>query len=140
MSCFVEFASKETSTVLKTIMRIFSYLYHLILGLFLLAIGTLAMFGGQTTLRLDVLPWEDPALTYWVFFGSLGGLVFLALALKGTVRLFFRLWTVVVFALMAYGFFLTKYHLGDFFLTALLLTLGALVAVAGSWTKVPQRA
>ncbi|MCP5112208.1 MAG: hypothetical protein GY953_15375 [bacterium] len=126
--------------MLKTIMRIFSYLYHLILGLFLLAIGTLAMFGGQTTLRLDVLPWEDPALTYWVFFGSLGGLVFLALALKGTVRLFFRLWTVVVFALMAYGFFLTKYHLGDFFLTALLLTLGALVAVAGSWTKVPQRA
>ena len=126
--------------MLKTTMRYFSYLYHLILGLFLLVIGSIAMFGGNKTLRLDMLPWEDPALTYWIFFGSLAGLAFLFLAMKGKVRLFFRLWTVVVFALMGYGFFLTKYHLGDSALTVLLLTLGALIAVVGSWTKVPRRA
>lgn len=126
--------------MLKTIMRIFSYLYHLILGLFLLAIGSIALFSSNKTLRMDMLPWEDPALTYWVFFGSLVGLVSLVLAIKGKVRLLFRLWTVVVFALMAYGFFISKFHLGDFFVTALLLTLGALVAVLGSWTRVPKRA
>ena len=126
--------------MLKTIMRIFSYLYHLILGLFLLAVGGIALLGSAKTLRLEMLPWEEPALTYWVFFGSLVGLLSLILAVTGRLRLLFRLWTVVVFGLMVHGFFVTKYYLGEFFLTAVLLTVGALVAVFGSWTKVPKRA
>lgn len=126
----------------KTIMRIFSYLYHLILGLFLLAVGAIAMFSSNLTLKLDMLPWEDPGLTYLIFFGSLAGLLSLALALRGALRLPFRIWTVVVFALMIYGFFMTQYGFtgNDHFRNILLLTLGALIAVIGSWTAAPKKA
>ncbi len=126
----------------KTIMRIFSYLYHLILGLFLLVVGAIAMFSRNLTLKLEMLPWEDPTLTYIVFFGSVIGLASLLLALKSKTRLLFRAWTVVVFALMTYGFFMTKYGFinNAHFRNALLLTVGALIAVIGSWISTPKKA
>jgi len=126
----------------KVIMRIYSYLYHLGLGLFLLAVGTIAMFGSNVTLDVDVLPWEDPDLTYVIFFGSLIGLLSLFLAVRGKTRILFRLWNLIVFGVLVYGYFFTKYtfidadHLRD----VALLTLGALLALWGSWTKVPKKA
>jgi len=126
----------------KVIMRIFSYLYHLVLGLFLLAVGTLAMFGSNTTLAIDVLPWEDPNLTYVIFFGSLIGLLSLFLAVRVKTRILFRLWSLIVFGLLVYGYFFAKYtfiHM-DHFRDVALLTLGALLALCGSWTKVPKKA
>lgn len=125
--------------MLSTIMRIFSYLYHLVLGLVLLAIGAIALFSTDETLQMPVLPWRDPALTYWLFFGSLAGLISLALAITGKFRLLFRLWTVAVFGLMVYGFFISGYHLGRTAINALLLTLGALVAMIGSWTRIKRK-
>jgi hypothetical protein len=123
-------------------MRIFGYIYHLILGLFLLAIASIAGFGSNISLKLNMLPWEGSTLTYALFIGSLIGLVSLFLAVRGKLRLLFRLWTVVVFGLMAYGYFFTKYgfETPDHFRNALLLTLGALVAAVGSWTKVQKKA
>jgi hypothetical protein len=125
--------------MLKTIMRIFSYLYHLVLVLFLLAVGAIAMFSANKTLQMPVLPWRDPELTYWLFFGSLVGLISLALAVTGKFRLLFRLWTVAVLGLMVYGFFVSGYYLGDFFRYAVLLTLGALIAALGSWTRIKRK-
>jgi len=126
----------------KTIMRIFSYLYHLALGLFLLGVGSIALFGSNLTLRLDMLPWEDPTLTYVVFFGSVLGLGSLCLAYRGKVRILFRLWTLAVFGLLAYGYFFTNFGFNDsdHFRTALLITVGALIALIGSWTKAPKKA
>jgi hypothetical protein len=126
----------------KAIMRIFGYVYHLLLGLFLLIVGAIALFGSNLTLRMDMLPWEDPTLTYVLFFGSLAGLVSLVLAFRGKTRILFRIWTVVVFVVMAYGYFFTRYGFGDAdgFRNAVLLTLGALIAVVGAWTKVAKKA
>ena len=129
--------------MLKPIMRYFSYLYHLILGLFLLGVGTIAMFAGDLTLKLNQLPmWEDPVLTYIIFFGGLIGLASLLLAIKGKTRILFRLWTVVVFVLMFYGYFVTRFGFRDsgHFWTTVLLILGAFIAVVGSWTRVQKRA
>lgn len=125
--------------MLSTIMRIFSYVYHLALGLILLVIGAIALFSSQETLQMPVLPWRDPELTYWLFFGSLAGLASLALAITGKFRLLFRLWTVAVFGLMVYGFFISSYHLGRTATNAMLLTLGALIAMIGSWTRVKRK-
>ena len=122
--------------MVNTILRFFSYLYHLALILFLLILGTFGLFGTNKGLSLKVLPWEDPALSYWLFFGSL---ICLGLAAAGKLKLPFRLWTVVVFVLMVRGFFLTSYYLGDFFQTAVLITLGALIALYGSWTSTRRR-
>ena len=57
----------------KAILRIFSYLYHLVLGLFLLIISSLTLFSKGHILRLEMLPWDDPVLSYIVFFGTLVG-------------------------------------------------------------------
>ncbi len=126
----------------RPIMRIFGYVYHLILGLFLLAIASIAGFGSNISLRLEMLPWAGSTLTFTLFIGSLLGLVSLFLAIKGKLRLPFRIWTVTVFGVMAYGYFLTSYGFNspDDFRNALLLTLGALIASAGSWTKVAKKA
>jgi hypothetical protein len=123
-------------------MRIFSYLYHLVLGLFLFVVGSIALFGSNLTLQMDMLPWEDPTLTYLLFAGSILGLASLFLAVRGKTRILFRVWTVVVFGFMAYGYFFTTlgFHSPDHFRNALLLTLGALVAVIGSWAKTVRRA
>ncbi len=128
--------------MLKVIMRIFSYIYHLVLGLFLLVVGSIALFSSHVTLTLDMLPWQDPTLTYMVLLGGVLALVSLALVLKGKTRLLFRVWTVVVFLLLGYGYFLTSFGFrdSDHFRNALLLTLGALIAVFGSWSKARKQA
>lgn len=126
----------------KTLMRIFSYCYHFAIGLFLLAVGGIALLDKNITLSLDMLPWEDPILTYIIFLGSLVGLFSLALAVTGKTRILFRLWTVAVFVLMVYGYFFTRFGFtgSDHFRNVILLTLGAFIAMIGSWTRVSKRA
>jgi hypothetical protein len=126
----------------RTIMRIFSYLYHLILGLFLLVVGSIALFGSNVTLKISMLPWDDPTLTYLVFFGSLLGVVSLLLAIRKKTSLLFRLWTLVVLVAMVYGYFFTRYGFrgADDFRNALLLMLGAVIAAVGSWTPATKKA
>ena len=128
--------------MLKVIMRIFSYLYHLALGIFLCAVGLIAIFGGRAGLSLEMLPWQDPTLKYVVLGGGLLALISLALVLWRNSRILFRLWTVVVFVLLGYGYFLTQFRFMDSgqFRNAVLLTLGALIAMFGAWTKVRKRA
>ena len=122
--------------MLKVILRIFSYLYHLLLCLFLIAVGGIGLVSSNTILTLNMLPWEDPALTYWLFFGALAGLLSLVLAIMGRLRFLFFLWALAVFVLMVRGFFLTSYSFQGpwHFATMLLLTFGALLAVAGAAT------
>lgn len=128
--------------MLKVIMRIFSYLYHLVLGIFLCIVGLIAVFGGRVKLSLEMLPWQDPTLKYVVLFGGLLALGSLALVLWAKSRILFRLWTVAVFVLLTYGYFLTRYGFkdSDQFRNAVLFTLGALIAMLGAWTKVRKRA
>ena len=126
--------------MLRSIERIFSYVYHLALGLFLFVVGAIALFSSGTTVTMKMLPWEGSALTYCVLLGGLIGLLSLALAVTGKLRLLFRLWAIAVVVLMAYGFFFTNYGFrgaGDFF-QAVLLTLGALVALIGAMRN-PKR-
>jgi hypothetical protein len=142
MAGFADDISDGTDVCMfRAIMRVYSYLYHFLLCLFLAGVGAIALFSRSNRLNLPMLPWEEPTLTYWLFFGGLAGLLSLYLAYKGTLRLPFRLWTVVVLAMMIYGFFVSRHSFrdaGEFF-NALLLTLGALAAVAGSWLRVPRR-
>ncbi len=123
-------------------MRIYSYLYHLLLCLFLVAIGAIALASPGNRLHLPMLPWEEPALRSWVFFGGLAGGICLLLAYRGKLRLLFRLWTLVVAGVMVHGFFLSQYAFGGAsgFFNALALTLGAVLAAWGGWLSPPRRA
>jgi hypothetical protein len=115
-------------------MRYFGYVYHGLLALFLLAISSMTLASGMHTLHLDMLPWTGASLTYWLFGGSLVGLLTVVLAAKRILPALFFLWSLVVFALMVKGYIFS----GHFFDTgelslALYLIAGALLSLLGSW-------
>ena len=84
--------------VVKTLLRFFSYLFHALLVLFLLAVSGLTLLLGGQSLHLGMLPWTGSTLTRVVFFGSMGGLVALLLAIRGRLRALFFLWSLARFA------------------------------------------
>ena len=125
---------------LKALVRYFSYLYHGLLCLFLLAISGTAMATDMHSLQLDMLPWKEASLTYWVFGGALLGLGTLALAVKRILPVLFFLWSLVVVVMLVKGYVFSGYFFdsGEF-RVAIWLTLGAVLAVAGAWYGMLQR-
>src|SRR4051794_11920184 len=101
---------------MKALMRYYSYLFHLLLALFLLAVSGLALASGAGNLRLGMLPWTGPTLTYAVFFGALAGLIAVFLAMKGTLRILFLLWSAVVAVFLVKGYIFSgyKFQVGEF--------------------------
>jgi hypothetical protein len=120
--------------------RIFSYFFHGLLALFLLALAALALASGSHTLRLDYLPWQGASLTYWLLGSALFGLISLLLAIKGVFRGLFFLWSVAVLLMLVKGFFLSRYYFepGEV-RTAVYLTAGALLAAFGAWFRMRQK-
>lgn len=115
------------------LLRLYAYLYHLALALFLMGIGIVAVWNGKD-LTLGMLPWQGSTLTQAVLVLGVVGLVGVLLAMTGVLRWLFPLWALVVLVLMFRGFFLTPYTFSgpDQFRGALLLTAGALGAFLGS--------
>ena len=125
---------------MRALMRIYSYFFHALLGLFLLGIAMLAWLSG-TTLHMDMLPWSGPTATYALLGGAAFGLLSLLLALKGSMRFLFFLWSLAVFVLLVKGFFLSSYHFegSGGLKTAALLTVGALMAMVGAWFQMTRK-
>lgn len=128
--------------VFGSLLRAFSYIFHLILALFFLAISVVALLAGQHNLSLRMLPWRGEGLTLWLLGLSLFAILAVVLAVSGRVRLLFTLWTVVVLILMVRGFFLTNYHFSgpSGARDAVLLTAGALAAFFGSLMSTGSKA
>jgi hypothetical protein len=116
------------------LLRVYSYLFHLLLSLFLLGIALVVLIEGQHNLKLDMLPWAGAALTRAVLLLGLAGLLCLGLAILGKVRWLFPLWTLIALALMIRGFFLSGYSFSgeSHFRLIVWATVGALLAVLGS--------
>lgn len=116
------------------IMRAYSYLFHVILALSMIAISAVAWINA-TPLEIWTLPWTGKVLTYWLFSSGLVGTAITALAITGRVRIVFTVWAAVVFVMTVRGFFFTSYMFGPSstsLQTALLFTLGTLLALLGS--------
>jgi hypothetical protein len=122
--------------VVKVIVRVFSYIYHAVLALFLAAVSGLALATAPQSLHLDMLPWTGSTLAYTVFFGSLIGLVTVVLALKKRLRVLFFLWSLVVVVLMLKGFIFSGFRFNPGSggpRTAAYLMVGSLLALIGAW-------
>ncbi|MGA2739751.1 MAG: hypothetical protein ABSG65_20205 [Bryobacteraceae bacterium] len=119
---------------LKALVRVFSYLYHGLLTVFMLAISVVALASGQP-LRLEMLPWQGQTLTWWLLGAALAGLASVVLAICRKWRALFFLWSLTVLAMLARGFFFSRYYFAGppEFHGALYLTAGALIAVFGAW-------
>lgn len=119
---------------LKALIRLFSYLFHGLLALFLLGIAIVSL-SSREPLHLPMLPWEGHALTWWVLGAGLLGLVIVIRAIAGRWRALFFLWSLVVFGFLLHGFFFSSYHFAGpaGFHNALYLMAAALIAVLGAW-------
>jgi sulfite exporter TauE/SafE len=125
---------------LRALVRVFSYFFHGLLTLFLLAISAVALSSGQP-LRLEMLPWEGRTLTYALLCAALVGLASVILAVLGRWRLLFFLWSLAVLAIMARGYFFSHYYFEGppEFRGALYLTAGALLSAFGAWFQLRRR-
>jgi len=129
--------------VVKALLRFVSYVYHGLLCLGLLLLALLALLTGAPSLKLEMLPWTGPTLIKVLLFGSLAGLLILILALRGTLRFLFFLWSLAVVVLIVRGYFLGGYRFSpgeprD----VLYLFGGSLIALLGSvfvMTRRPAR-
>ena len=122
------------------ILRVYSYLFHLVLCLFLLGVSIVAMTS-PSTLKLSMLPWSGADLTTWLLWGSLAGILSVILAITGVFRFLFPIWALVVLVLMFQGFILKPYTFEgkpDFY-NVLLLIGGALLAFLASLTLLGAR-
>jgi len=126
--------------VFGALLRIYSYLYELILALFLLGLAVVAI--QSHNMNLGMLPWKGHTLVHWLLGGALSGLLSILLAWMGKLRLLFLLYSVAVFGLMARGYFLSSYVFSgrDEFRVAVWLTLGAMLAILGAWSQFRKKA
>jgi hypothetical protein len=127
--------------IVAALLRIFSYLFHLMLSGFLLGIASLAAMSAQHNLRLDMLPWTGAELTWWLMGLALFGLLTVILALFGKLRILFTIWCATALVLMVRGYFFSPYTFSgpEEFQFAGLLSLGALLAFLGSLAQFRKR-
>ncbi|HYP12978.1 MAG TPA: hypothetical protein VEQ63_03565 [Bryobacteraceae bacterium] len=118
--------------MIARILRVYSYLFHLVLALFLLGMAIVANVS-NSQLRLDVLPWKGEELTQWLLWGSIAGLISTILAMTGVFPFLFPIWAFVVLAMMIRGFLLQPYTYasrGEFYNTLWLIGAALLAFIA----------
>jgi hypothetical protein len=120
--------------IFKAIMRYFSYLFHIVLAVVLLALGGIALSTGTGSLRLGMLPWTGDTLNYVLVFGSLAGLATILLAMKGMLRILFLIWSFLIVVLLFKGYIFSRYTFApNEFRIAAFLIVGSLLALLGAW-------
>ena len=126
--------------VVKALLRFVTYVFQALFCLGLLALSVLAFVAGADSLHLGMLPWTGTTLLYILFFGSLAGLLLLALALRGSLRWLFFLWCLAIAVMVAKFYFLSGYRFASGELdTALFMLIGSVVSVLGSWFVMTRR-
>jgi hypothetical protein len=126
--------------VVGFLMRIFGVVFHVLLGIVMLAVSSVALLSQAHNLHIQVLPWQGAALTWWLFGAGLASIVLALLAFRRILPILFVLWSLAVFIMLVRGYLLTGYSFafGGGFSSALLLIAGALLAVVGSLLQVRQ--
>ena len=121
-------------------LRAYSYIYHFVLALFLLGLATIALLSSNT-LRIRILTWTGEAAKQWVLWGSIFGLLSVALAVTGIFRYLFPLWALAVVVVLVRGYLLQPIPFAgkDEFQTAMLMMAGAVLAFLASLTLFTMR-
>ncbi len=128
-------------TVFGFLLRLYSYLFNLILCLFLLGVGLIAN-ASHTIPKFGMLPFADENMNRGVITLAIVGLVCTLLAATGIFRYLFPIWTAIVLFLMVKGFIFSHYTFANeaAFKVAMWLTFGALLAfVGGLWALKKKR-
>jgi hypothetical protein len=122
------------------LLRFYSYLFHLGVSFFFLALGIVSATSA-TPIHLDAFGLPPDKALLRVFALGIVGLFSTVLAFTGTFRLLFPLWAAFIAWLMVKGFFLSSFAFDGpaEFRSAILITLGAVVAFFGAlWVLKPR--
>jgi hypothetical protein len=114
-------------------MRYFSYAFHGILAVCLLAVSGLAILSGPQMLRLEMMPWSGATLAWVLLAGAAFALLSLWLAVRGKARILFLLWAAAVPVMLLKGYIFSGYKFSGNFTTAVVLIVLSLAALAGAW-------
>jgi len=119
--------------VAKALARYFSFVFHGLLTLILIAVSGVALASGHS-LSLDMLPWTGSTLAAVVLAGSLLGLATVVLAFRSKLSALFFVWSLIVAVLMVKGYVFSSYYFepGDLGI-ALFLIAASLASIAGAW-------
>jgi len=125
----------------KTLLRLFSYLYHGLLALFLLLVSAVALASGATSLHLDMLPWSGATLTWLLLAASLFALAAVLLAITRAISAPLFLWSLVVAGMLIRGYIFSSFRFapGVGVHTAIYLMLGSWLALLGAWLALGSR-
>ena len=117
----------------KALARYFSFVFHGLLTLILIAVSGVALASGHS-LSLDMLPWTGSTLAAVVLAGSLLGLATVVLAFRSKLSALFFVWSLIVAVLMVKGYVFSSYYFepGDLGI-ALFLIAASLASIAGAW-------
>lgn len=119
--------------VLRALLRYYSYLFHALLALLMIALATVTRMSGSPKLELGMLPWSGDTLLHVLLYGAIAGLVIVVLAMRGTLRVLFLLWSLTVAVILVRGYIFTSYRFApNEFQTALYLTGAAILAIPGA--------
>jgi len=125
-------------TVLRRIVRLYSYAFSVLCIFSVLAMSILILASKSVTVRFYLLPWEGKALLYGLFGLALAGLVVVLLTWRGRMQMLFLVWSLLVLVLIVRYYFFTAYSFtvgsGEFTI-ALGVVLAAVVAAAGAGLK-----
>lgn len=123
------------------LLRLYSYLFHLALSLFLLGVAAIAASSHQP-LNLTMLPFSRENLLEGVFLLGSVGLICTLLAITRIFKYLFPIWAGYLLYLAVNGFFFTGYRFAGekAFESACWLTLALIGAFVGAvWTLKPRR-
>jgi LPXTG-motif cell wall-anchored protein len=123
------------------LLRFYSYLFHLLLCLFLLGIALMASSSHQP-LNLGMFPFAPEHMVRTIFILALAGLTTTILAITRVFKFLFPVWALLVFYWLFRGLFFSSYNFPSTgtFKSALWLLLGAFLASIGAlWTLRTRR-
>src|ERR1700692_961620 len=89
------------------LLRVFCYLYHTILSLALLALGSVAVLSHAEHMKLETLPWQGVELNHWLIGLGIAGLLSVFLAITDRIRFLLPLWSVYVLWMLGKAVFLS---------------------------------
>jgi hypothetical protein len=117
--------------ILDSLLKAYSYLFHLVLCLFLAGLGLLGYASDASRLHLGVVSWGEPP---FLLLAAFAGLLSIVLAVSGLFRFLFPLWALAVLVTMVRGFLLGPYVFAGWqpFQWTLFLLLGAFGAFLSS--------
>ncbi len=122
--------------VIAMLLRFFSYLFSLLLGLFLSGVSLVLMIGGTSNYKFDMLPWfKGSAALYALLVLGILGIASAVLAVLGKLKPLLVVFTLVSFILFVYGFFISpvfRFYGEDQAKTIAWISFAALGAFAGS--------